>query len=43
MIHVCSLAALPDTVKAVGASHVSPLWPMSPRCSGRTRCCRPII
>src|SRR4029077_11661756 len=22
MIHVCSLAALPDTVKAVGASHV---------------------
>ena len=22
MIHVCSLAALPDTVKATGASHV---------------------
>ena len=22
MIHVCSLAALPDTVKAVGASHI---------------------
>jgi predicted protein tyrosine phosphatase len=22
MIHVCSLAALPETVKAVGASHV---------------------
>ena len=22
MIHVCSLAALPDTVKATGASHI---------------------
>ena len=24
MIHVCSLAALPATVKAIGASHSSP-------------------
>ena len=36
MIHVCSLAALPSTVQATGASHVLTVMANVARCSGRS-------